>query len=285
MDRPPLAEAALHPEGEGPLCGEVEGRPAGGREPPFDCGGGTYPLPKTIRSASALGGEGRRPERTASPRGCLCGEVEGRRAGGGEPPSTAAEARLVDKAVSFRLRSGRRGGYAALSGGRASTPRASDGCAGMSKGGGQVVGSLPSTAAEAPTLCQRQFVPPPLWEARWIRRPERKPHFNPDGKGCLCGEVEGRRARGRTSRACLPRPPHPDYNRPPGGDPWPKTDWNDSCRPWKPRRGTRSALIPGPNMVYVTGLNFHLLERPVILMLAPGQTPHFILPELERGQS
>jgi Xaa-Pro dipeptidase len=45
------------------------------------------------------------------------------------------------------------------------------------------------------------------------------------------------------------------------------------------------ALIPGPNMVYVTGLNFHLLERPVVLLLTPGQSPHFILPELERAKA
>jgi Xaa-Pro aminopeptidase len=45
------------------------------------------------------------------------------------------------------------------------------------------------------------------------------------------------------------------------------------------------ALIPGPNMLYVTGLNFHLLERPVVFLAAPGVTPHFILPELERAKA
>jgi Xaa-Pro dipeptidase len=41
------------------------------------------------------------------------------------------------------------------------------------------------------------------------------------------------------------------------------------------------ALNPGPTLTYLTGLNFHLMERPVVLVYAPGKTPTIILPELE----
>jgi len=41
------------------------------------------------------------------------------------------------------------------------------------------------------------------------------------------------------------------------------------------------ALNPGPTLKHLTGLNFHLMERPVVLLVAPGQDPAIILPELE----
>jgi Xaa-Pro dipeptidase len=41
------------------------------------------------------------------------------------------------------------------------------------------------------------------------------------------------------------------------------------------------ALNPGPSLVYLTGLHFHLMERPVVVLFAPGQNPAIILPELE----
>jgi Xaa-Pro aminopeptidase len=41
------------------------------------------------------------------------------------------------------------------------------------------------------------------------------------------------------------------------------------------------ALNPGPTLVYLTGLHFHLMERPVVLFFAPGQAPAIVLPELE----
>jgi len=41
------------------------------------------------------------------------------------------------------------------------------------------------------------------------------------------------------------------------------------------------ALNPGPTMTYLTGMHFHLMERPTVLLLAPDQTPVLILPELE----
>jgi Xaa-Pro dipeptidase len=41
------------------------------------------------------------------------------------------------------------------------------------------------------------------------------------------------------------------------------------------------ALNPGPTLTYLTGLDFHLMERPVLLVYAPGKDPALILPELE----
>ena len=41
------------------------------------------------------------------------------------------------------------------------------------------------------------------------------------------------------------------------------------------------ALNPGPTLTYLTGLHFHLMERPVVLMVAQGQDPAIVLPELE----
>jgi Xaa-Pro dipeptidase len=40
-------------------------------------------------------------------------------------------------------------------------------------------------------------------------------------------------------------------------------------------------LNPGPTLTYLTGLKFHLMERPVVLFVAPGQDPVLVLPELE----
>ena len=44
------------------------------------------------------------------------------------------------------------------------------------------------------------------------------------------------------------------------------------------------AINPGPTLTYLTGLQFHLMERPVVLLFAPGQTPALILPELEAAK-
>jgi Xaa-Pro dipeptidase len=41
------------------------------------------------------------------------------------------------------------------------------------------------------------------------------------------------------------------------------------------------ALNPGPTLTYLTGLHFHLMERPVVLLVAQGQDPAIVLPELE----
>jgi Xaa-Pro dipeptidase len=41
-------------------------------------------------------------------------------------------------------------------------------------------------------------------------------------------------------------------------------------------------LLPGSNLNYLTGLTFHLMERPIIMFVAPGIKPILIVPELER---
>jgi len=41
-------------------------------------------------------------------------------------------------------------------------------------------------------------------------------------------------------------------------------------------------LNPGPSLTYLTGLNFHLMERPVVVIFSPGKDPAVILPELEK---
>ncbi len=40
-------------------------------------------------------------------------------------------------------------------------------------------------------------------------------------------------------------------------------------------------LNPGPTLTHLSGLHFHLMERPVVLLFAPGQKPAIVLPELE----
>ena len=44
------------------------------------------------------------------------------------------------------------------------------------------------------------------------------------------------------------------------------------------------ALNPGASMTYLTGLHFHLSERPVVALFSPGQPIHLILPELEQAK-
>ncbi|MBI3150662.1 MAG: aminopeptidase P family protein [Chloroflexi bacterium] len=41
------------------------------------------------------------------------------------------------------------------------------------------------------------------------------------------------------------------------------------------------ALNPGPTLTYLSGIGFHLMERPVVLLVAPDQDPVLVLPELE----
>ena len=45
------------------------------------------------------------------------------------------------------------------------------------------------------------------------------------------------------------------------------------------------ALNPGPTLTYLTGLTFHLMERPTVLLAAPGTKPALVLPELEVGKA
>ena len=41
------------------------------------------------------------------------------------------------------------------------------------------------------------------------------------------------------------------------------------------------AINPGPTLTYLTGVGFHLMERPVVLLVSPNQDPVLVLPELE----
>ncbi len=41
------------------------------------------------------------------------------------------------------------------------------------------------------------------------------------------------------------------------------------------------AVNAGPTLTYLTGLHFHLMERPVVLVLSSDDEPTIILPELE----
>src|SRR5215207_4008296 len=40
-------------------------------------------------------------------------------------------------------------------------------------------------------------------------------------------------------------------------------------------------LNPGPTLTYLSGMRFHLMERPVVLLFAKDQIPAIVLPELE----
>ena len=44
------------------------------------------------------------------------------------------------------------------------------------------------------------------------------------------------------------------------------------------------AINPGPTLTYLSGLNFHLMERPVVMFFVPGRDPVIILPELESAK-
>ena len=44
------------------------------------------------------------------------------------------------------------------------------------------------------------------------------------------------------------------------------------------------ALNPGPTLTYLTGLVFHLMERPTVLLVSESAPPAIILPELEVGK-
>lgn len=43
-------------------------------------------------------------------------------------------------------------------------------------------------------------------------------------------------------------------------------------------------LNPGPSLTYLTGLHFHLSERPVVAIFRPDGVPSIVLPELEEGK-
>ncbi|MFQ5435669.1 MAG: aminopeptidase P family N-terminal domain-containing protein, partial [Anaerolineae bacterium] len=41
------------------------------------------------------------------------------------------------------------------------------------------------------------------------------------------------------------------------------------------------ALMPGPNMVYLSGIHTHVSERPILLFLPADDDPAIIIPHLE----
>lgn len=45
------------------------------------------------------------------------------------------------------------------------------------------------------------------------------------------------------------------------------------------------ALNPGPSLAYLTGLHFHLMERPTVLLIAPEQQPGLVMANLEKGKA
>ncbi len=47
---------------------------------------------------------------------------------------------------------------------------------------------------------------------------------------------------------------------------------------------TGFALNPGPSLTYLTGLHFHLMERPTVLLVSQDGSSGMILPELEKGK-
>ncbi len=60
------------------------------------------------------------------------------------------------------------------------------------------------------------------------------------------------------------------------------------ARVWRSIRAERLdaiALNAGPSLFYLTGLSFHLMERPVVGLFAPDEAPRLILPELEQSKA
>ena len=45
------------------------------------------------------------------------------------------------------------------------------------------------------------------------------------------------------------------------------------------------AFNPSPSLTYLTGLHFHLMERPVVFLCTSNDTPLLVLPELEAGKT
>ena len=45
-----------------------------------------------------------------------------------------------------------------------------------------------------------------------------------------------------------------------------------------------AAIVPGANFYYLTGVDFHLMERPTVLFILTDGTMHAVIPELERGK-
>src|SRR3990172_9885092 len=48
---------------------------------------------------------------------------------------------------------------------------------------------------------------------------------------------------------------------------------------WRPL-----ALVPGPTLYYLSGLSFHLMERPIVCLLLGDRPPCIVVPALERAK-
>jgi Xaa-Pro aminopeptidase len=63
----------------------------------------------------------------------------------------------------------------------------------------------------------------------------------------------------------------------------PLTSRQTKLREILPSAGLDSLILnAGPSLTYLTGLNFHLSERPVLVFFTPAMAPTIVLPELEK---
>ena len=46
-----------------------------------------------------------------------------------------------------------------------------------------------------------------------------------------------------------------------------------------------AAIIPGPTLAHLTGVSFHLMERPIVLLVSRGRDPALVLPEFEKTKA
>ena len=57
--------------------------------------------------------------------------------------------------------------------------------------------------------------------------------------------------------------------------------WHSLSNALQDRGLAAMILNPGPSLVYLSGLQFHLSERPITLIFIPGKDPFLVLPKLE----
>ena len=65
-----------------------------------------------------------------------------------------------------------------------------------------------------------------------------------------------------------------------------KVPWLNHIRAQMEAKGVDLlAVIPGPNMQYLTGLEFHLMERPILLLISKNNNPLMVIPQLEENRA
>jgi Xaa-Pro dipeptidase len=64
-----------------------------------------------------------------------------------------------------------------------------------------------------------------------------------------------------------------------------KTRFNSLAQSLNKQNLDAVVLLPGSNLQYLTGLSFHLMERPILLIITPGYKPLLIVPDLERNKA